>query len=361
MRAAPPASRRSRTAVRTHRTDASVFDVPDGSGGFAGVMRDGPALVCVLTVSPPAPSPVVPGAAVDLLPLDALALVFAARDARPDGVDVAVRTLTCWGDGPAALAYLRLLGPVAPASHRSVTVIVRVDPSRFPDAVALRGGGPAGALRTALWCVRRVAAALATAGVATRVLAAAELTAAGPIDAMPVVARLRADGVEGQAPPMAGARQKVGASESGDPVSLRIAGPSIRRTELIGDVDLARLTVLRAAAIGIRTRVHSERPERWRRLVDRVGDAALLSMGRGVPADAQLLVDDCDGGAASPPGLTVLSIHRRAAPAHHGVWTLRQDPDDPGAVHLVAPGREPTAVRSVIAPAERELIGPADR
>ncbi|GEE03707.1 hypothetical protein nbrc107696_41530 [Gordonia spumicola] len=334
------------------------FDVPDGDGCI-GLRRDGPHLTAVLTLAPGPPSPItLPDGPRTRVPLDDIACAMVRRDAHPLRVDVATRTLTSWGDGPAARAYRGLLGPLAPASHRTVALVVHLDPARFPDAVALRGGGSVGALRTAIWCVHRVIAACAAAGVRTRVLTAAELSAdaAWTLDDAAVAARITPDGSEGTAPPLAADGQLIGADD-GTPVALRVAGPSIPRVAVAADARTVRQTVVRSMALGVRTHVVTDRPDQWGPLVDAIGDPVLLSHGQAIPQTAQLVVGDTGEAIRARPGLTVLDVHRADPPPTASGCLLHQDPSDSAVLHLVTPGGLRTTVRTVTTPAERELTG----
>ncbi|WP_132991819.1 type VII secretion protein EccE [Gordonia zhaorongruii] len=344
------------------------FDVPDGSGGYVGVIRDGPRLVCVLAVEPPPPEPVFVATARRSggLPLDAVAACLMRSDARPDVVEIVERTLTSWGDGPAARAYRDVLGPLAPASHRSVALVIRIDPARCPDAVALRGGGPAGALRTTLWCLRRLTATLRAAGARTRPFTAAALSA----DAAwtwsadrPVVALVTASGIDGAAPPQAGDGQLIGAAQDGEPVALRMAGPQIGRVDVAGDVRLARQVVVRLAALGVRCHVLTDRTDQWRPLVHALSDGLLLSEGPTTPPSAQVVVHDRSDppGLRSPtiePGLTSLVVHRDRPPETLPGYLLQQDAAEPALLHVIAPGNAPrVALRTVTTQSEKALTG----
>ncbi|WP_341257155.1 type VII secretion protein EccE [Gordonia malaquae] len=333
------------------------FDVPNGDG-YTGLRRDGPGLVCVLALIPGPPAPVsLPDGPRVRVPVETIATCMARSDARPTHVDVVTRTLMWWGDGPATRAYRGLLGPLVPASHRTVALVVHVDPAQHPHAVALRGGGNVGALRTVLWCVRRVRAACASAGVQTRPLTAAELSTDGAwttADDTDAVARILPGGVDGVAPPLAGDGQLIGADDDGTPIALRVAGPSIPRVSVDADLPTVRQTVVRALALGVRAHVVSDRSEQWTPLVDMIGDSLLLSYGPTVPPTSQIVVDDTTDRSHEHAGLTVIDVGHHRDP---GCYLLRQEPDDSSTLHLIDPGGGRRTVRTVTTPAERALTG----
>ncbi|WOC13419.1 type VII secretion protein EccE [Gordonia sp. MP11Mi] len=351
---------------RTHvGTRGEPFDVPDGDG-FVGVLLDGTRLVSVLSVTPPPPTPVLlPDGPRLRLPVDAISRCFAYTDARPARIDVVTRTLSSWGDGPATRAYRTVLGPLDPASHRSVALVIRVDPAQCASAVALRGGGAVGALRTALWCIRRVVAAAAP-HVGLRPLTAAALStdAAWTLDARSeIAATLKPTGFHGVAPPVGGDGQVVGATESGAPIALCLAGPHIDRVDIAAQPSLIRQTAVRLAALGVRGHVVTDRHELWQPLAAAIDDPLLFGLGPAVPPTAQVLIrdvdelDDSHEPRVSDPGLTELRVHRRDVRTSPGHFLLRQDLGDASLMHLIAPDGVTTTVRTVSTPAERALTG----
>ena len=350
-----------RLLTRTHvGPRREPFDVPDGDG-FVGVGLDGTRLVSVLSVIPPPPAPVLlPDGPRARLPVDAIARCFAYTDARPARIDVVTRTLASWGDGPAARAYRTVLGPLHPASHRTVALVIRIDPAQCQAAVALRGGGAVGALRTALWCVRRVTAAAAP-HVRLRPLTAAALStdAAWTLDARSAVAAtLEPTGFDGVAPPIGGDGQVVGAAESGAPIALCLAGPHIDRVDIAAQPRLIRQTAVRLAALGVRGHVMTDRQELWQPLAAAIGDPLLFGLGPSVPPTAQVVIRDVEQpDDSSEPGVTELRVHRRDVRTSPGRFLLRQDLGDASLMHLVAPDGATTTVRTVSTPAERALTG----
>lgn len=159
------------------RTPTSVTDT-------IGARWVGDTLITVLRVSPatPAVTYLTPaGAAVNdptgqVVPLDALAECINPFDIRLDSIEVISHGVRSWGGGTIAQTYHRTLGPLAATAHRSVLVVLRLNPLDCADAVARRGGGAVGALRTATISTRRVANRLSESGLRVSILNAAEIT-----------------------------------------------------------------------------------------------------------------------------------------------------------------------------------------
>ncbi|NED70612.1 type VII secretion protein EccE, partial [Streptomyces sp. SID10244] len=112
-----------------------------------------------------------------VVPLDALAECINPFDIPLDSIEVISHGVRSWGSGPIAQTYHRTLGPLAATAHRSVLVVLRLNPLDCADAVARRGGGAVGALRTATITSRRVAKRLIESGLRVSPLSGAEITA----------------------------------------------------------------------------------------------------------------------------------------------------------------------------------------
>ena len=144
----------------------------------------GDTLVTVVRVDPggPAVTYLTPGdstlgdEAGQLVPLDVLAECIDRYDIALSSIEVISHGVRVWGSGVAPATYDRTLGPLSATAQRSVFVVLRLDPLDCPDAVARRGGGATGALRTATVTTRRVAKRLAESGLTTTVLSAAQIT-----------------------------------------------------------------------------------------------------------------------------------------------------------------------------------------
>ncbi|GAC66409.1 type VII secretion protein EccE [Gordonia soli] len=157
-----------------------------GAGAtMIGARWAGDTLVTVLRVSPgtPALTYLTPsgGTVTDpsgqVIPLDVLASSINPFDIELSSIEVVSHGIRTWGTGAAAQTYHRTLGPLAATAHRSVYVVLRLRPLDCADAVARRGGGATGALRTATITTRRVARRLAEHGLAATPVSAAEMTA----------------------------------------------------------------------------------------------------------------------------------------------------------------------------------------
>ncbi|MEJ2868326.1 type VII secretion protein EccE [Actinomycetospora sp. OC33-EN08] len=108
------------------------------------------------------------GAGPDGLPLPALAATLSDRGVVLDALTVVRHVRPGGDDGPARAAHREVLGPLSDAAHRSVWLVVRLDPERCPDAVAARGGGALGAHRALVGSLARVGRVLAASGVPVR-------------------------------------------------------------------------------------------------------------------------------------------------------------------------------------------------
>ncbi|WJG12250.1 type VII secretion protein EccE [Gordonia sp. Swx-4] len=185
---------------RMRRSDADLnpapFDVPMSGPSTRPSARRSPTpttigarwvgdtLVTVVRVDPggPAVTYLTPGNSTlgdengQLVPLDALAECIDRYDIALSSIEIISHGVRMWGSGVAPATYDRTLGPLSATAQRSVFVVLRLDPLKCPDAVARRGGGATGALRTATVTTRRVAKRLAEHGLATTILSAAQIT-----------------------------------------------------------------------------------------------------------------------------------------------------------------------------------------
>ncbi|MDY6807572.1 MAG: type VII secretion protein EccE [Actinomycetota bacterium] len=166
------------------QTGRTPLRTPTSATDTIGARWVGDTLITVLRVSPgtPAVTYLTPAGATvsdptgQLVPLDALAECINPFDIRLDSIEVISHGVRSWGGGPIAQTYHRTLGPLAATAHRSVLVVLRLNPLDCADAVARRGGGAVGALRTATISTRRVANRLSESGLRVAVLNAAEIT-----------------------------------------------------------------------------------------------------------------------------------------------------------------------------------------
>ena len=165
------------TSGRPQRASSASVRAEDGP---IGVRWAGGTIITVLRVSPTRCTPTFlspfgsetdePG-----LPLSTLAGCIDPFDIPLSSIDVISHGVRVGGVGQAAAMYERTLGSLPATTHRSTFVVLRLDPTRCPNAVARRGGGATGALRTATITTRRVARRLRESGLAATALRATEM------------------------------------------------------------------------------------------------------------------------------------------------------------------------------------------
>jgi type VII secretion protein EccE len=164
------------------KPDQAPFDIPVPDETPIGARWDGTTLVTVLRIDTPPPTIGLldPSGSTGIagIPLTALAESVRQFDIELESIDVVSHGIRSHGTGRVAQVYLRTLGPLPATAYRSVLVVLRLDPSRCPEAVARRGGGSEGALRTAIVATRRVANRIGGRGLSATALTAAEITAA---------------------------------------------------------------------------------------------------------------------------------------------------------------------------------------
>lgn len=170
---------------RRHRRNLQiepVFDVPLPDGGTFGMRWDGETLVTMMRIEPrPRALTFVRPGAIDtdqVVPLDAVADCLEQFDITLDSIDVVSSGARVSGYGDVARTYEQVLGPLPATAFRTVWIILRLNPLAVPEAVGRRGGGPTGALRSAIIATRRVANRLGEFGHRVSVLSAAEVTSA---------------------------------------------------------------------------------------------------------------------------------------------------------------------------------------
>jgi type VII secretion protein EccE len=170
---------------RDQRRRRDLLDVPaafdhfDSEDQRYGFRWDGQTLLTVIAIddSPEDLTVLDAGMTVsgEMVPLDILADCLTQFDIELDSIDVISHGARSYGHTPVAAVYDAVLGPLPAIAHRTVRVVVRFDPSRCPQAVALRGGGRSGLLRTAMVATRRVVNRLTEAGLRVQVLSAADV------------------------------------------------------------------------------------------------------------------------------------------------------------------------------------------
>ncbi|MFW0786682.1 type VII secretion protein EccE [Gordonia sp. CPCC 206044] len=163
------------------RTGPHVAADPDSIGArWAGdtlitVIRVAPGSSTLTWLTPESASVADPSG--QFIPLHALADSLCSFEIRLASIDVIGHGIRTWGTDRIAQIYHRTLGPLAATAHRTVLVVIRLNPSDCPDAIRRRGGGAVGAMRTATVATRRVAARLAAGGLKVSMLSAAEIAA----------------------------------------------------------------------------------------------------------------------------------------------------------------------------------------
>lgn len=165
------------TSGRQQRTSPTGLSAEDGP---LGVRWAGGTMITVLRVSPARCTPTFLSpfgceTAEPELPLATLAGCINPFDIPLSSIDVITHGVRVGGAGQAAAIYERTLGPLPATTHRSTFVVLRLDPTQCPSAVARRGGGATGALRTATITTRRVARRLRECGLVATPLTASEM------------------------------------------------------------------------------------------------------------------------------------------------------------------------------------------
>lgn len=173
-------SRRARPGAAD--TGRAPFDVPLPEGGSYGVRWDGDLLITMLRINPP------PDALTllrrgslstdQVLQLTEIGRCLSQFDINLASIDVISTGARTAGGGPVSQLYERILGPLPAIAHRTVWLVLRLNPLANTEAVDNRGGGGAGALRTAIIATRRVANRLAAQDISASVLTATEMNSA---------------------------------------------------------------------------------------------------------------------------------------------------------------------------------------
>ena len=160
----------------------SPFDVPMSDVNTCGMRWDGDRIITTLRIDP---SPIsltrfTAGATItdDVLPVEVIASCLQQFDLTVESLDIISHGSRAHGDGPIARIYEGILGPLPAAAFRTVWIVLRINPLASTDAIARRGGGATGALKTAMIATRRVANHLTSQGHPATILSAAEITSA---------------------------------------------------------------------------------------------------------------------------------------------------------------------------------------
>lgn len=156
-----------------------VRDFVPSAGRPVGLRWEGRFVTAVVEVAPQAGRATRVGRDTAIteavLPVEALAQCLHRHDVVLDGIDIVLHGCRLHDATAAGRVYEQLLGPLPAAAERSVWVVVRLDTTSCPGAIARRGGGSEGAARTVIAAARRVVRALDDAGCAARLLSAREI------------------------------------------------------------------------------------------------------------------------------------------------------------------------------------------
>lgn len=157
------------------------FDVPLPEGGSYGMRWNGSRIVTMLLLDarPNSVTKLSPAGLIgsDMLPLPELARCLDQFDITLAGIDIVSTGARSAGHGAVARIYENILGPLPAVAHRTLWLVLQLDPLHNAGAVQRRGGGPTGALRCAVVATRRVANRLAVYGLSASVLSAAQMNA----------------------------------------------------------------------------------------------------------------------------------------------------------------------------------------
>ena len=155
------------------------FDHEQSDGTTVGLSWDGETLTSLIRVdqAPPALHVLSPGGAVSgpTVPVGVLADCLRTFDVALQSIDVISHGRRATGHGHVAAVYDSVLGSLPAVAHRSAWVVVRLDPTRCPDAVLARGGGWDGALRAATVATQRVTNRLRDTGLTASTTTASDM------------------------------------------------------------------------------------------------------------------------------------------------------------------------------------------
>ncbi|MEU1429283.1 type VII secretion protein EccE [Nocardia sp. NPDC005746] len=187
------ATYRWQQARRANLDENAAVDVPLPDGGSCGLRWDGTLLTTMLRIDPPPDTLTLlrrGSLSTDqLLPLNEIAACLRQYDVELHSVDVistgtrtasteAVISGYAASIAPLGRLYDEILGPLPAIAHRTMWLVLRLNPLDNAKAVDNRGGGPEGALRSALVATRRVANRLAGHGITASVLTTSEMSTA---------------------------------------------------------------------------------------------------------------------------------------------------------------------------------------
>ncbi|GED98005.1 hypothetical protein nbrc107697_20440 [Gordonia crocea] len=161
-------------------TQRPPFDVPTPDGGLIGLFWDGTELLSALRIAtrPGELTRLSPGVGPErTLNVGTIARALHQFDIEVTSIDIITHGWQTRTSPYLARVYTELIGTLGAVAHQDVFLVMRLNPSHCPDAVVSRGGGPAGALRTAMSATRRLANRMAAESYHATALTAAEITA----------------------------------------------------------------------------------------------------------------------------------------------------------------------------------------
>ena len=168
------ADRTPEVGVTTEHTDTA--------GRPVGVHWQRDTVTCTIEIFPPEHATTVLGRASAetqyALPVDALASCLRQHDIEVCSVDVVALGFRSSAGSVATEVYEGLIGPLPAVAVRTVWVAVTLDLRANARAIEARGGGRAGAARTAVVATTRVLRALQAHGLSSRLLTSSELRSA---------------------------------------------------------------------------------------------------------------------------------------------------------------------------------------
>ncbi len=173
-----------RRRIRPDRlpSGGEAVDVPLTEGGSYGMRWDRGLLITMMRIDPPPDALTLLRrgslSTAQVLPLTEIGKCLSQFDIKLASIDVISTGARTASNGVVARLYDSIIGPLPAIAHRTVWLVLRLDPLANARAVDNRGGGAEGTLRTAIIATRRVANRLAALDISTSVLAAGEMNAA---------------------------------------------------------------------------------------------------------------------------------------------------------------------------------------
>ncbi len=173
---------------RTPADPPIPFDLPQPDGTTIGARWAGDRLITVVRIARPvAPTVLVPTNSIvstSKLSLGVIAKALSQFDIELESIDVVAHGWRSRAAAHLTGPYSRLTSTLPTLAQQDVWVVLRLNPLLCPDAVASRGGGSAGVIKTAMAATRRVANHLAHEGYRPSILTAHGISAmsAGLVD-----------------------------------------------------------------------------------------------------------------------------------------------------------------------------------